>query len=333
MYAIPENLRIRPVRMEDAEAVTELKNQNAILLTGVPDESVDDLLKGWEDPESEIETSLRVAETANGEIIAFADFYAQTPPVTMWLDVYVRRDYEVSGIGEVLADWVESRAIETIDQAPSEARVALRAYTYSEDERYYQPLLEQKGFQQIRHSYQMKIDLETPPQVPVIPDGFTVRNAVRDQDERQVRMTGRESFKDHFGYIERDFEEDFRVWLHYWKDYDPGLWWLAFSGDELAGVCLCEPKFADDESVGWVSTLAVRREYRKHGLGRALLLTAFNEMHRRGKKSVGLGVDASSLTNAVTLYENAGMYISRRYDLYEKELRAGVDMTTHSLET
>ncbi|MBE2185045.1 MAG: GNAT family N-acetyltransferase [Anaerolineae bacterium] len=333
MYVVPENLRLRPARMEDAGAVFELKCQNAILLTGQTDESMEDMLKDWEDPEVSLESDLRVVENLQGEIIGFAEFFPQKPPVTMWLDIYVRRDYESSGISEVMAEWIEGRAHETIDQAPAGARVALRAYTYQEDERYYQPLLERIGLQRIRHSYRMKIDLDTPPRVPVIPAGFTIRNAISNQDERNVRMAVRESFKDHFGHVERDFDEDFQQWMHYWQDYDPSLWWLAFSGDELAGICLCEPKFADDDSMGWVGTLGVKREYRKHGLGRALLLTAFHEMYQRGKKGVGLGVDASSLTGAVALYEQAGMYVAQRFDLYEKELRAGVDMTTHELET
>lgn len=331
MYTIPETLRIRPVKMEDAEAVVELKNQNAILLTGQADESLDDLLSAWEDPDIDVENNLRVVENAQGEIIGFVDFYPQEPPVIMWIDIYVRRDYEDSGIGEALAEWAEGRARDTVELAPPEARVALRAYTYREDERYYQPLLESMHFQQIRHSYRMKIDLDAPPQTPIFPEGFTVRNAVRDQDERQIRHTVRESFRDHFGFIERPFEKDFQQWMHFWQKYDPNIWWLAFWGDDLAGVCLCEPKFAEDETIGWVATLGVKREYRKQGLGRALLLTAFNEMYRQGKKSVGLGVDASSLTGAVALYQNAGMHVWQRFDLYEKELRSGVDMTTHSI--
>ncbi len=333
MFSIAENLRMRPERMEDLEAVVAFKNSYALLLTGEADVSLEEVRNDWNDPETDLEANSRLVETEDGQIVGLAEFYPQDPPVTLWLDVYVHPEYERTTLGESLVEWVEMRAREMIEKAPPEARVALRAFTYQQDVRYYQPLLERSGLELIRHSYRMKVDLTEPPQVPVIPDGFMIRNAVPGQDERVVRMTGRKSFEDHFGYIERPFEEDFQHWMHYWQDYDPSLWWLAFSGDDLAGICLCEPKFADNEDCGWVSTLAVKREYRKHGLGRALLLTAFNEMYRRGKKGVGLGVDASNLTGAVALYENAGMYVWQRFDLYEKELRAGVDITTHTLET
>ena len=75
--------------------------------------------------------------------------------------------------------------------------------------------------------------------------------------------------------------------------------------------------------------IIVLREYRRRGIGEALLYMAFDAFYKMGKKRVGLGVDASSLTGAATLYKRVGMYITRQFDLYEKELRAGVDLTTH----
>ena len=61
--------------------------------------------------------------------------------------------------------------------------------------------------------------------------------------------------------------------------------------------------------------------WRKRGLGLALLLQAFNEFYQRGDRTVGLGVDAQSLTGATRLYEKAGMHVTRRYDTYEKVIR------------
>jgi ribosomal protein S18 acetylase RimI-like enzyme len=76
----------------------------------------------------------------------------------------------------------------------------------------------------------------------------------------------------------------------------------------------------------------VRRPWRRQGLGLALLHHAFNEFYKRGKRKVGLGVDASSLTGATRLYERAGMHIHSQFDLYEKELRPGKELATTELE-
>jgi ribosomal protein S18 acetylase RimI-like enzyme len=66
-------------------------------------------------------------------------------------------------------------------------------------------------------------------------------------------------------------------------------------------------------------------------LGLALLRHSFNEYYRRGKRKVGLGVDAENLTGALRLYERAGMHVHRQYNSYEKELRAGKEISVQSL--
>ena len=71
---------------------------------------------------------------------------------------------------------------------------------------------------------------------------------------------------------------------------------------------------------GWVGILGVLREWRRRGIGRALLLHAFHEFKRRGLPRAGLGVDAESLTGANRLYESAGMHVVRQLDFFEKQL-------------
>ena len=56
------------------------------------------------------------------------------------------------------------------------------------------------------------------------------------------------------------------------------------------------------------------------GLGRALLLRAFQDFRARGFHEVGLGVDAASLTGATRLYESVGMRVTSQFDIYEKLL-------------
>ena len=73
----------------------------------------------------------------------------------------------------------------------------------------------------------------------------------------------------------------------------------------------------------------MRREYRKQGLGSALLNHALAVYQARGNSGVALDVDASSLTNAVALYERAGMRVAVRRDLYQKILREGEDLSRH----
>jgi ribosomal protein S18 acetylase RimI-like enzyme len=75
--------------------------------------------------------------------------------------------------------------------------------------------------------------------------------------------------------------------------------------------------------IGWISTLGVRRPWRKMGLGLALIRHSFGEFYKRGTTIIGLGVDASNPTGATRLYQRAGMYVASEFVSYEKELRAG----------
>jgi ribosomal protein S18 acetylase RimI-like enzyme len=77
--------------------------------------------------------------------------------------------------------------------------------------------------------------------------------------------------------------------------------------------------------------LGVRRPWRKRGLGLALLNHAFGEFYLRGKRKAGLGVDAENLTGALKLYEKAGMHVHKQFDMFEKELRPGLEISTQTL--
>ena len=99
----------------------------------------------------------------------------------------------------------------------------------------------------------------------------------------------------------------------------------------MAGICICRREDTEDSESGWVGELGVRRAYRKRGLGLALLKHAFAAFHADGKKRAGLGVDASSLTGALKLYESAGMRVQRQFNQYEKEFRAGKELAVESL--
>jgi ribosomal protein S18 acetylase RimI-like enzyme len=99
----------------------------------------------------------------------------------------------------------------------------------------------------------------------------------------------------------------------------------------LATDAWCVVTSDKDLHIGWVNQLAVLRPWRRKGLGIALLLHSFAEFYRRGIVNVGLGVDAQNLTGATRLYERAGMHVALQHDTYEKELRAGQELSTQSI--
>lgn len=188
------------------------------------------------------------------------------------------------------------------------------------------------GFNLIRHSYRMRIDLTEAPPAPVWPEGITLRTFDPARDLEAVAWADREAFRDHWGFVERPFEQDLQMFRHWLGEprFDPSLWFMAMSGDEVAGISLCDAYTEDDVDMGWVGALGVLRPYRKQGLGLALLRHSFGELYRRSRRKVGLSVDAQNLTGALRLYERAGMRVYRKNNTYEKELCPGVELSTQS---
>jgi mycothiol synthase len=194
--------------------------------------------------------------------------------------------------------------------------------------------LREHGYSQIRSGYEMRIVLEEPPPQPTWPAGISVRSMIPNQEEEAVYRADIEAFRDHWGFVERPFEEDFARWLHYTQNnphYDPSCLFLALDGDQIAGLCLCVPQDNEYPDTAWVNTVGVLRPWRRRGIALALLHHAFGEFYRRGIYKVGLGVDADSLTGATKLYEKAGMHVYRQWDNYQKELRPGVELATQAV--
>jgi GNAT superfamily N-acetyltransferase len=223
-----------------------------------------------------------------------------------------------------------------LEKTPQALRIAMQSYVPGIDEAT-RRVFQECGFNVIRHSWTMVLELEGEPQAPAWPAGIRVKTMERNKDEENILRAVREAFKDHWGYIDTPYEEEKERWLHHIETdagFDPSLCFLAMDGEEIAGISMCRWKAYDDPDMGWVNILGVRRPWRRRGVALALLQHSFCEFYARGRRKVGLGVDAQSLTGATRLYEKAGMRSdpSRQLVLYEKELRPGLEIRTQSVD-
>lgn len=164
----------------------------------------------------------------------------------------------------------------------------------------------------------METRLTEPPPAPQWAEGLTVREFVPGHDEQITYRTDEEAAEDK-GYHTPLSYEGWRQRMRMDSDqFDPTLWFLAFDGHELAGVAL--NLYAKESDTGWVDHLSVRRNWRRRGIGKALLLHSFAEFHRRDIQRIKLSVDSKSLTNAPRLYQSVGMQTVEQYHIYRKEI-------------
>jgi mycothiol synthase len=302
------SVEVRAPTLDDVEPLTELVNRDADELYGERDETPESIRLWLTGPDLDPATDARIA-VVDGRIVGYADI-SDHPHPRYWADLRVPPS-EDDEVREALRGWLEQRFRERADGADG---ALLRFFVWSPDEPLKQ-LLERSGYQLIRHSYRMRIDFSGDLPEPEWPEGIIVRT-VTDDDTDAVYATHQESFEDSWEHT-RTPRDEWEHWLRSSDEFDPTLWFLAEEAGEPAGVLFGKPQEAE-EGLGWVSVLGVRRPWRRRGLGRALLIHAFHEFRRRGFVAVALGVDASSLTGAVRLYENAGMHVARRADFYEK---------------
>jgi mycothiol synthase len=291
----------------------------------------------WKTPKFNVEEDIRLVFNPSGILVGYIEVWTNSdPPAHPWVWGRVHPDYHGQGIGTYLMRWGEERARQAIDRCPDDVRVAYRTGTVTTIEA---PKLLFEAFDMnlIRHSFRMKIELKESPPKAVWPEGINVRSVTDPaMDIETITHVGSEAFKDHYGHIEQPFEDElawFRNWLENDEIFeDPSLWFLAMDNGQAVGLTLCAIHDMEDREFGHVASLGVLRSHRRRGIGLALLHHAFGEYYQRGYKGVSLGVDAENLTGALRLYKKAGMSVHRQFDLYEKELRSGKEISVHKLE-
>jgi len=331
---LPVGFYARPAQLEDLHDVVNLAQTCSVAQIGAPEFDEAELRSFWTAPKFDMAGSTLVIENAAGTVIAYADIDdTSAVPVQPMIWGRVHPDYEGMGIGSAIIQWGENSLRRVLSRVPQDLRVAARCFTLSS----HQPtsrLFTDFNYQMIRHFWRMEIELEQEPAQPVWPDNITLTTFAKFPDLRAVVAATDDGFKDHWGHVNQPLADLVIKWQHWISEdpnHDPTLWFLAMDGVEITAVSLCRPFATEDREMGWVNQLAVRRPWRRRGLGLAVLQHSICEFYRRGQKRVGLGVDASSLTGATRLYEKAGMRVSRQYDTYEKELRSGRRISTETI--
>jgi len=324
----------RPMTLADVQAVTDLLNAASLADLGLLETDFDEMDTHFRTPGMDLATDTLFVETQQGRAAAFAEVWdVREPRIRAWCWITIHPDFRGQGLEHKLIRWLEDRGKWGLQRVPEGLRVC---YVTNLPEAYQagNRLFADAGWSWVRQTRVMRIEMNEAPPLPVLPAGIEIR-VVKPGEERPVLQAMQESFLDHWGGVNEPFDvyyERMMGFVHQTKDFDYSLWYAAYEGENVCGTAMNMPKTQEDPGMGWVNTLGVRRPWRKQGVGLALLQHTFGEFYRRGTHRVGLGVDASSLTGATRLYERAGMQVLRAYNVYEKEIRAGQDLVTRSIE-
>ncbi len=322
-----------PASFDDLEDVVELLNLCSFDTRGIRDFAVEEIRADWRINGFDLAADTMTLRAADRRLVGYADLWWKSATFTRFTAwVCVHPEFRGHGMGTFLNRWVETRARALIPRAEPGIRVVVRSRIY-ENEKAARDLLTDLGFRDARYSWSMEISFEVAPPAPIWPRGITIR-PMGEGEERKVYDARCAAFRDHWGWIEEPDKEDYAKWLHISTTnphYDPSLWFIVEEGKRVVGFAVCTARTVEDGGKGWIELLGVDPAYRRRGLGEAILLHCFGAFYRRGRRKVGLSVDAQSLTGATRLYERAGMTTIENWVIYEKELRAGQEISRQSL--
>jgi len=308
---LSEGYILRHPEPDEAKAIQALLDAAETADVGEPRRHAIDVLTDWGSPRCRPGEDWWVAESHGGEIAAVGWVWPETV-ADLTADHYVHPDHRGRGLGETMLDVLERRAAEHV-RADTRLRRLTAWSEDADDER--RASLERSRFVAARQYFEMVIDLGPRVPSPSWPEGITARRFRPGRDDRALYEADQEAFVDHHLYEKRSYDE-WRLFFTDARDADVTLWWLAWDGDDLAGFVV---SYTGDRGAV-VDDLAVRRAWRGRGIAHALLLAAFATLRQRGQSVARLYVDAQNVTNAVRVYEAAGMHVSRRFDVMEKSL-------------
>jgi ribosomal protein S18 acetylase RimI-like enzyme len=149
-----------------------------------------------------------------------------------------------------------------------------------------------------------------------VPAGIEVRTGPGDESlRRDAHGVWREAFADHFGFVDRGFDE-WHEQLDALSSTDWAQLRVAYVDGAPVAMVRANDQFVEDEGCGYVATVAVVPAARGRGLAKLLLLQAFADDAARGRRGTILHVDANNVTPAVDLYVGVGMRPVLRIDIW-----------------
>jgi mycothiol synthase len=311
---IPDGYVLRHPAPDEAPAIQDILDAAESADAGEVRHHEDDVATDWLSPRCDIGANWWVAVAGDGSIAGVAFVWPETAG-EVTADHYVHPDHRGRGLGEALLDTIEARLVE-LPARSSDGEIRHVLVWCEDSDTARRASLERRGFKPVRQYFEMARDLTVEPAAPVWPAGIVARGFRPGLDDRAVYEADVEAFSEHHLFEARSYDEWHARHVDA-PDGDVTLWRLAWDAHQLAGYVV--PFARDAEAV--IGDLAVRKPWRRRGVGRALLLAAFETLRDRGHGVVRLYVDAQNVTDAVAVYEATGMHVARRFDVMSRAVR------------
>ncbi len=283
---------------------------------------------------SEIQNQYRLTENADLDkdlLIIEVDQQPIGYAFTRWYDeaagnrilrsiAHINPEWINRGIGRPILAYQEQRLHEIHAANPTSNTPLFQTYGYKRNA-YSAKLYQEFGYQPIRHSFSMKRDLSQPIGNQDLPEGIEVRPSTAEFYD-QIWAADIEAFRDHWGFSEPS-EIDKQRWMTS-PLFQPELWQVAWSGDEVVGMVQNFISHTENEAfgikLGYTEGISVRRPWRKQGVASGLLNRSLAMFRDMGMTEAALGVDSENPNGALRVYEQCGFVVEYVSTTYRKPL-------------
>ena len=311
---------LRPFRMEDVDALIPLiaACEEVDRSGGMP--NAESLRHQIAFPGIEVDRHVFVLPDATGALIACAGGVPIPGPesLTFQMILTVRPDYRPHGLEDELLGFIEAHAAQWCAQTQSKGVIHTGAQAHQQR---FIDLYARHGYQVVRWFLELERDLSQPVQDVPPPSGIRIRAMNPETDIHAYYVALTDSFQDHWD--PHDLTQEQITHLIASPSFRPDLTLLAFGEDgEPAGLCAGQDRkehnWQHGTQEGYISTVGVRRPFRRQGLARALLTQGMRLLQEADRTTAVLHVDADSPTGATRLYESVGFTERKRSLIFEK---------------
>ena len=329
-----KEFNLRPYAPSDANAVVQVVNTAAVQTLGVRQAVVDNVGNIRLTRYVPVSSEKVVAINPQNEIVGYAYLVDREQHIVHEVGGAVHPDYWKNGIGTKLLDWAEQRALSLSSHAPAGVSTVVQVNLYDNESEAIE-LFAGRGYKKVREWLHLVIELDAPPLLPTLPANLSLRTMDLDNDWDIVGPAMDEAFADHWGAITLPPVETLApekpeqiVSLPEDESYSnaPGFCFIVMDKNTVVGGVLCNNKLVQRDDTGRVGSVFVRPGYRRQGVGRVLMLTAFHAFWQHGIRRIVTDTDADSFTEAPMFYSGLGMQWYKRELLYEKQIQSGKDV-------
>ncbi len=259
----------------------------------------------------------------NGDAVAYSrveNWQEKDPNDRIYsLFIHILPNWRNQGIEEALIHWCEARLEIIAKEHPQDSKRYFQTYNNAHKTAHNEILLSQ-GYEAARFSIEMSRLLDEIPEAE-LPDGIEVR-PVRDEDTYKIWRASIEAFRDHWGFSEPK-DEDYISYKGS-KYFQPDLWQVAWDGDEVVSSVMNYIEHDYNQKYhrkrGWTENISTRREWRRRGIARALIVRSMHMHKAKGMTEVALGVDTNNPNGALRLYLSLGYEKDKTHITYRKAM-------------